>query len=329
MPALKLTVEAVKAAVETFRSTETGHLPAISFAYNGGSPENGGSEVPGWGNFGSLLSKVVLCDDIPEHLMYYTYPNDTAVTDFVDEGLNITFAESVYQWWSNYCGWIDGQQVCEEDSCAQCAEAAPCFSESAGCSAFDTETRQWIGEAYSLCNSEDTIQCAPCFPDCYLAFESSTVCDGDCEAAASCFSSEGCAALDLETRLWDGPFTDCNQGAFTCIQCFPTCAKEEDDPCSPCEPAAPCFSSEGCAALDVETGLWDGTFTGCNQGALACIECFPTCEDDDTPTQSPTTKDAPTEPSSAGFSNFCLSTLLLISVAIAAARSDYFIVEIE
>ena len=320
-------MEAVKEAVATFRSSESGHLPAITWAYSGGSPENGGSVVPGWGNYGTLLSKVVLCDDIPEHLMYYNYPNDIALTDFVDEGLNKTFAEEVYLWWTDYCGFVDGKQVCEEDSCSLCSEAAPCFSISdGGCSAFDSETRQWVGDAYSLCNSEQAIQCATCFPECYLAFESSTVCDS-CDDAAPCFSSEGCAALDLETGLWADPFGTCSDGAFACIQCFPACeGGDTEDACAPCAQAAPCFSSEGCTFLDVEAGLWDGAFAACNEGALACSGCFPTCADGEEetppPTPTPTTQGPPP---SAAFSNVVgLSTLLFAMsvVAIGAARSD-------
>lgn len=89
--------------------------------------------------------------------MYYKYPDDIAVSDFVDEGLNKTFAEDLYMWWTNYCGIVDGQQVCDKDICAPCGAADPCFSNGGGCSAFDTESREWVGEDYSLCNSEQAI----------------------------------------------------------------------------------------------------------------------------------------------------------------------------
>jgi hypothetical protein len=275
----------------------------------------------------------VLCDDIPEYFMYYKYPDDIAVSDFVDESLNKTFGEDLYQWWTNYCGIVDGQQVCDEDICAPCAAAAQCFSDGGGCSAFDTDTREWVGEAYSLCNSGQAIQCAACFPDCYLAYESIPIC-ATCAEAAPCFSSDACAVLDVDTGLWDDPFGACNEGALICSQCFPACENSADaDACTACAEAAPCFSSEGCAVFDVEAGLWDGAFAACNEGALACSPCFPACEGDDTPTAttSPTATpkdDPPTSPPSAGFSKFGFSALLLISIAMAAARPDHVIAEI-
>eukprot|EP00956_Cyclotella_meneghiniana_P026585 scaffold57815_cov53-Cyclotella_meneghiniana.AAC.3 len=44
------TVDAVKDTIATWRSSEEGHLPSLTWVYNGGDPENGGSEYGIWGD---------------------------------------------------------------------------------------------------------------------------------------------------------------------------------------------------------------------------------------------------------------------------------------
>ena len=51
---------------------------------------------------------------------------------------------------------------------------------------------------------------------------------------------------------------------------------DQDDPCSPCEIAAPCFSVEVCQLRDPVSGEWSGPAAPCNDGAALCEEggCF-------------------------------------------------------
>jgi len=79
-----------------------------------------------------LHTKIVVCEDIPDRIMYYRYPEDVAISDYVDPETNITIAEEIYNWWTNYCGHWDGAQVCgpyvpPEPTCKPwCADCAPC-----------------------------------------------------------------------------------------------------------------------------------------------------------------------------------------------------------
>ena len=128
------TVDAVKDTIATWRSSEEGHLPSLTWVYNGGDPENGGSEYGIWGDpsVGLLVSKIVVCEDIPDRIMYYRYPEDVAISDYVDPETNITIAEEIYNWWTSTCGYVDGAQVCgpyvpPEPTCQPwCADCAPC-----------------------------------------------------------------------------------------------------------------------------------------------------------------------------------------------------------
>ncbi|CAJ1937029.1 unnamed protein product [Cylindrotheca closterium] len=52
-----MTLEAVKAAIATWRTTDGGHLPSIVWSFNGGSPDLGGSQIGIWGNIGAIECK--------------------------------------------------------------------------------------------------------------------------------------------------------------------------------------------------------------------------------------------------------------------------------
>lgn len=49
---------------------------------------------------------------------------------------------------------------------------------------------------------------------------------------------------------------------------------DQDDPCSPCEIAVPCFSVELCQLRDPMSGEWSGLAAPCNDGAELCEGCF-------------------------------------------------------
>ena len=162
------TVDAVKAGISTWRTTDDGHLPSMQWSFNGGNPDIGGSQVGYWGNEGGLFSKIVRCDDIPEKFMYYQYPSGTATSDFIDPGTNETISEMVYQWWTEYGGYNEtGDQVFGEApslpaECAPCIEAMPCFDWT-GCSFLDFESQTWSAP-YDVCTP--AFACLPCYPEC-------------------------------------------------------------------------------------------------------------------------------------------------------------------
>lgn len=220
------TLTAIKSAVATWRESEDGHLESINWAFNAGNPSLGGSEAGGgelgyWGNFGGLYTKTVWCDEIPEEMMYYSYPNDTAVSDFVDPLTNTTVSEMMYQWWTEY-GSIgnDGQHI-YDDPCRNCGDAAPCFDEAGGCAAFDKTTGEWSGDAYALCN-QGAIGCAPCYAEtCDTGnFSNSDTCEVFCYGKADeCFAEDGCANLNFTTGTWGGFYGECND-AWPCAECY-------------------------------------------------------------------------------------------------------------
>ena len=49
---------------------------------------------------------------------------------------------------------------------------------------------------------------------------------------------------------------------------------DQDDPCSPCEIAAPCFSVALCELRDPMSGEWSGLAAPCNDGAELCEGCY-------------------------------------------------------
>jgi hypothetical protein len=159
-----LTVDAVKAAITTWRTTDDGHLPAMLWSFLGGQPDQGGSEVGVWGENGGLFTKIIKCDDIPDKFMYYQYPNGVATSDFIDPETNETISEMIYQWWTEYGGYDEtGEQQFGEafkltQECAGCAEAFACFDDF--CEFIDWEARTWDA-SYSFCDL--AAPCAFCF----------------------------------------------------------------------------------------------------------------------------------------------------------------------
>jgi len=293
------TVDAIKAAIGTWRTTDDGHLPSMLWSFNGGQPDIGGSQVGYWGNAGGLFSKIVRCDDIPEKFMYYQYPNNTATGDFIDPETNQTLSEMVYQWWTDYGGYNDkGEQVFGEspsdslpEECAACVDAIPCFDDT-GCSLLDFESQTW-NAPYNDCTP--AFACLPCFPECKDPTEAPPAECAACVEAVPCFDDTGCSFLDFESQTWSAPYDECTP-AFACLPCFPECKDPTEAPpaeCAACVEAVPCFDDTGCSFLDFESQTWSAPYDECTP-AFACLPCFPECkapatEAPATPTMAPAT----------------------------------------
>lgn len=289
------TVGAVKAAIETWRNTDEAHLPSILWSMAGGNPEAGGSQVGYWGNAGGLFSKIVKCSDIPENLLFYEYPNGTAVSDYIDPTTNMSVSDMIYKWWVGYGGFdpATGEQVFGKapslpEECRACVEAIPCF-QGDGCNALDPAAGTWASP-YDSC--APAIACLECFPECTA--EKEAECVEQCSEAAPCFDEFGCSVLDFDTQTWSAPYDQCGEGAYACLPCYPDCQKPggggggDNALCASCEPAIACFDEMGCSAYNADTNSWSSPFDPCDE-ALACVDlgCFEGCGAGEDPTTAP------------------------------------------
>jgi len=284
------TVEAVKDAIGTWRSTEEGHLPSMLWSFNGGNPDAGGSEVGYWGNAGGLFSKIVKCSDIPEKLLYYEYPNGVGVADYIDPTTNMSVSDMMYEWWTGYGGYdpATGEQVYNTafslpEECRPCIDSIPCFR-GQGCNLLDLATGTWPAP-YDGCAF--AIDCLECHPECTA--EKEQECVEQCSEAAPCFDETGCSLLDFGSKTWSTPYDQCNEGAYECLSCYPDCKNPNDggddgkNPlCDGCKAAVPCFDETGCGFYSADTKSWSSPFDGCNE-ALACVDlgCFEGCDGGD------------------------------------------------